>query len=253
MSSTTKRWRRYPRGYVVQVSQSHSGSSGSVDPLSAAPRTLTRPVGSHAVPWRPLRVAATQSNRSMPRAIPSSRSGGKPDAHKITGHVPRQAGLEQLEHPVHHRLGLAHREPADGDAGPGAALEGALERAQPEVVVGAALDDGPERLRTGARRLAASSVVPAALHRSSQRSVRSMPSCASVVRRLAGHHVVERHRDVGAQRPLDLDRALGREGAEAAVDVARELDAVLRDPAQTLEGEHLEAAGVGEHRAGPRW
>ena len=35
-------------------------------------------VGSHAVPCRPLRVAATQSNRSIPRAIPSSKSGGNP-------------------------------------------------------------------------------------------------------------------------------------------------------------------------------
>ena len=251
----------------MQVSQSHSGSSGSVEPLSAAPRTLTRPVGSQAVPWRPFRVAATQSNRSTPRAMPSSRSAGKPDTHKITGRLAGQGGLERLQHAVHDRLGLADREPADGDAGPGAARERALERAAAEVVVGAALEDRPEGLADGGRADGRRSDVrlpdrlppappPAsasclALHRSSHRSVRSIPSQRQLVRRLAGHDVVERHGDVGAEGPLDLHGALGRERAVGAVDVALELDAVLADASEALEREHLEAAGIGEHRARP--
>jgi len=54
--------------------------------------------------------------------------------------------------------------------------------------------------------------------------------------------VVERHRNIGAQRPLDLRGALGRERAAAAVDVALELDARLVHAAEPLEREHLEAS-----------
>ena len=79
------------------------------------------------------------------------------------------------------------------------------------------------------------------------------PFPRELVRRLARHHVIERHRDVGAQRPLDLHRALGGERAVGAVDVALELDAVLGDLPEPLEREDLEAARVGEHRAAPRW
>ena len=77
---------------------------------------------------------------------PLEQIGGKADTHKITGRLAGQGGLEQLQHAVHHRLGLADREPADGDAGPRSARQGALERAQAEVVVGAALEIGPESL-----------------------------------------------------------------------------------------------------------
>ena len=77
------------------------------------------------------------------------------------------------------------------------------------------------------------------------------PLARELVRRLARHHVVERHGDVGAEGALDLHRALGRERARGAVHVALELDAVLLDPPQPLEREDLEAAGVGEHRPVP--
>ena len=39
---------------------------------------FTRPTEVHALPCLPFRVAATQSNRSTPRAIPSIRSSGNP-------------------------------------------------------------------------------------------------------------------------------------------------------------------------------
>jgi hypothetical protein len=71
------------------------------------------------------------------------------------------------------------------------------------------------------------------------------------VRRLAGDHVVEGHGDVGAEGPLNLHGSLGGELTVGPVDVTLELDAVLVDPAQALEGEHLEPARVGEHRPGP--
>src|SRR2546422_7730 len=65
-----------------------------------------------------------------------------------------------------------------------------------------------------------------------QRSFECVPR-----RRLVRHswdHVVERHRDVRAERPLDLDRALGGEEAARAVQVALELDAVVAHPAEPL-------------------
>ncbi len=67
----------------------------------------------------------------------------------------------------------------------------------------------------------------------SQRSLEGIPSHALV--RAPGHHMVEGHRDVGAQGPLDLRGALGREPAAAAVHVALELDAVLVYAPEALE------------------
>jgi hypothetical protein len=60
--------------------------------------------------------------------------------------------------------------------------------------------------------------------------------------RLSGHHVVERHGDVGAERPLNLHRGFGGEGANAAIEVTGEFDALLRDGAEPLEREDLEPA-----------
>src|SRR5437773_1267262 len=74
---------------------------------------------------------------------------GEPHAHKITRPGARQPGLEALEHLVHHGLRLAHRQPADGEAGPLTQLLDPSQTflAQPEV--GTALEDGPETLAAG--------------------------------------------------------------------------------------------------------
>src|SRR5207244_12961888 len=63
--------------------------------------------------------------------------------------------------------------------------------------------------------------------------------------------MIERHRDVGAEHPLDLRGALRREGATAAVHVALKLHAVVVHPAESLEREHLEATRIGEQRTIP--
>src|SRR5207245_11309979 len=80
-----------------------------------------------------------------------------------------------------------------------------------------------------------------------QRSFQGVPRRLLV--RHSWDHVVERHRDVGAEGPLDLGGALGREEAARAVHVALELDAVVAHAAESREREHLEAARVGEERA----
>src|SRR5438094_9629346 len=80
----------------------------------------------------------------------------------------------------------------------------------------------------------------------SQRSLEGVPGHALV--RAPGHHVVEGHRDVGAQGPLDLRGALRREPAAAAVDVTLELDAVLVHAPEARERAYLEADRIGQQR-----
>src|SRR5438874_7472959 len=82
-----------------------------------------------------------------------------------------------------------------------------------------------------------------------QRALEGVPGGRLV--RSPGHDMVERHRDVRAERPLDLGRALRRQVPAAPVDVALELDAVLVHAARALEREHLKATRVGEERTVP--
>ncbi len=63
--------------------------------------------------------------------------------------------------------------------------------------------------------------------------------------------MVEGHRDIGAQLPLDLHGALRRERAAGSIDVALELYSVLADAAKPLKREHLKATRIGEHRPVP--
>src|SRR6266511_5425311 len=83
-----------------------------------------------------------------------------------------------------------------------------------------------------------------------QRSFQGVPSGRFI--RPSGNHMIERHRDIRAERPLDFYRALGGQLAPAAVDVTLKFDAVLVDFAKALEGEDLKAARVGKQRPLPR-
>src|SRR2546426_2899253 len=64
---------------------------------------------------------------------------------------------------------------------------------------------------------------PGAPFQPSQRPLEGVPCSRHI--RPPRHHVIERHRDVGAENPLDLRGALGGERASTAVHVALELDA----------------------------
>jgi hypothetical protein len=66
-----------------------------------------------------------------------------------------------------------------------------------------------------------------------------------------GRALVEGHDDVGAERLLDVDGALGGEEQVAPVQVGLEGGALLGDFALLRQAEHLEAAAVGEHGAVP--
>ena len=63
--------------------------------------------------------------------------------------------------------------------------------------------------------------------------------------------LVKGHANVCAESDLDVDRVLGRKEMRTAVEVGAELDAVVRDFAESVEGEDLEAAGVSEDGARP--
>jgi hypothetical protein len=63
--------------------------------------------------------------------------------------------------------------------------------------------------------------------------------------------MVEGHRDVCAQLPLNLGGALRGQHAQRTIDMALKFDPMLLDSAQPLQGEHLETTRVGEHRAVP--
>src|SRR5215210_5019438 len=69
--------------------------------------------------------------------------GGKSDSHKIMRDLWRQPRRQMLEDAVHHRFRLSYREASDGDPGPGALLQCRPERTSPELVMDAALDNGP--------------------------------------------------------------------------------------------------------------
>jgi len=63
--------------------------------------------------------------------------------------------------------------------------------------------------------------------------------------------VVEGHRDVGAERGLDLRHALGSEAHARAVDHRAERHTVGVDRARVGQAEHLVAAGIGQDRTVP--
>ena len=69
----------------------------------------------------------------------------------------------------------------------------------------------------------------AARQRSAQRSDSRIAFSVDVVAGGQAHAFVELHLDVGAEQPLDLDRALGRQHMRRAVDVRLEGDAALVD------------------------
>ena len=62
---------------------------------------------------------------------------------------------------------------------------------------------------------------------------------------------VEYHRDIGVERPLDLQRQLGRQQQAVAVDRRGKGDALLVHLAQGAEAEHLKSTRIGEDRPPP--
>ena len=64
--------------------------------------------------------------------------------------------------------------------------------------------------------------------------------------------MIQRHRDVCTESPLNVDCSLGSESSSASVHVRLGLDPVLVYPARSLEREHLKTTGIGQQRVRPR-
>src|SRR5262249_55319862 len=116
-SSATNRCRRYPREYVVHVSQSQVSSNGFSSSRYSALRMLRGPAG---VKRRAVATIARRCDEvEQVPAAPHRRHEIRREAHahKIT-RARWQLGPERREHFVHYFFGLTHRKPADSEAGP---------------------------------------------------------------------------------------------------------------------------------------
>ena len=160
------------------------------------------------VPWRPSRVASTQSNMSTPRAIALDEAERVAHAHEVAGLVGGQRAGDGLERRQHLVARLAHREPADA-----VAVEADLDRARralgPQRQVDAALHDA--ELGLAALRRVAPASRPARKAGRARRAHAAVRSTAVRTTSLGGGQGrahVEHHLDVGAELALDLDRRL---------------------------------------------
>src|SRR6185503_2927544 len=141
--------------------------------------------------------------------------------------------MQQLQHAMQHRLRLTYREASDRYTGPGTPMQRAFQRAEPKLVVHPALNDGPEGLW-------GSAAPPRQLL---MRCLTAVEPAQSPLHAFAGHverglprnHVVECHRHIRAELPLDLHDLLGGEHPESPVDVALKFDAVLFDAPKPFE------------------
>ena len=173
------------------------------------------------MPWRPSRVGTAQSKTSMPEAMPSSRSSASPIPSRCLGAVGGQQRDGHRQHLAHLLLVAAERaadrDPVDAGRGD------RLGRLAPQVLVDAALDDPEDGLAGGP---VGAVPVEAAVEPAVGALGRAGGVVAVGVERRA---LVEDERDVGAERGLDLHRALRREELLGAVDVGAEADALLGD------------------------
>ena len=166
--------------------------------------------GASAVPCLASRVGIAQSNRSMPSAIPTSRSSISPMPSRWRGASSGSSGSREAEHAVHLLL-LAPQRAADRDpVDPGRRRP--LGRFAAQVLVDPALDDPEDRLvgRALPRVPLEAAVEPA---------VGALGRARRVVAVGVGRGaLVEGEGDVRAERRLDPHRLLGAEEAVGAVE-----------------------------------
>ena len=99
-----------------QVVQAQAGSRGASSVAWTALRRLSRPRWSASDPWRAIRVGATQSNWSTPRATASSMPDRVAHPHQVPGPVGGEVGDRGGQRLEHGRAGLPHRQAADAVA-----------------------------------------------------------------------------------------------------------------------------------------
>ena len=145
------------------------------------------------------------------------------DPHQITWTVLRQDRRGRIDHREGGVLAFADRQPADRVAVE-ADLDEPRRRALPQTGVNAALDDTEDPEPRPRREGMARALGPA--HRQFHRGFDRLALGG------VGGALVERHRDVGAEQALDLDRALRGQQMPAAVEMRAKLDPLLADFSQ---------------------
>ena len=143
--------------------------------------------------------------------------------HEVARRVLGQVRHHRLDHGQHHGLRLAHRQAADGVAVEAHARPAPwrCRRAAPRRRRPGRCRTGPGRARCGraGSRTRASSARPSA-------ATEAWPADLGF-RTGQAHAFVELHLDVGAEQPLDLDRAFRRQVVASAVDMRLERHARL--------------------------
>ena len=157
--------------------------------------------------------------------------------------------VERLEHPPHVVLRLAYAESSDSDPIPVSEIEERPKVLEAKVLVDVPLKDREKALgSTRSVLFEELETLPAPGQPLERAPVRRLGLLASDAPRCA---LVERHHDIGSQRPLDVHHSLGCEEMTGPVDVAPEDHTVVPDLVAVCEREDLVAARVGEDRPIP--
>ena len=167
---------------------------------------------------------------------------GLADAHEIPGAIFRQAARGRLDDAEHLRPPLPHRQSADGVTVESDVEEGGDGLAA-QVLEHAALRD-PEQPVSFPR-----PEVRPRTRRPAHGTLHGFPRGRLGDR--IGRALVQRHGDIAAQQPLDLDGPLRRELARGPVDMGAEGDAVLVQRPQRAERQRLIAARIREYGSVP--
>ena len=171
-------------------------------------------------------------------------------AHEIAYLVLGHMGLNGLDDLVHHLRGLAHRQASNAIAVQ-VHLRDLAHMLHPQVREGAALVDAEQQL------LGIQGPLPGVEPGHLRLAALEPPggpgagAFGVIIRGGVLHALVKGHGDGGAQVGLDAHTLLRAHKNSAAVDMGGEGHALLPDVPQLGQGEHLEAAAVGEHGAVP--
>ena len=172
--------------------------------------------------------------------------GRRADAHDVAGLVLGEERGDEADLMEHVLLGFADAHAADGMAGEIQAAE-LFGAADAEVVVDRALVDAEEMTSRGEEAAVLGQLEH--LLGPADGAVHGDFAGGAVAR--VGRALVEHHRDVGAERVLDVEAVLHVEEQLVAVEVGTEVDAFVGDRAELREREDLEAAAVREDRLVP--
>ena len=167
---------------------------------------------------------------------------GGAHAHQVAGAVLGKDAVHHFDHLIHHLRGLADGKTADGVT-VGSFVGGMQGGIGAKVLVSAALHDGKQALAVAVERCGLFHATHATVEPALGEAKALFRITVVAVARGA---FIERHYDVGSDDTLRVYHVLRGEDVLGAVDVGAEFTPLLTQLADARQGEHLEAAGVGE-------